>query len=62
LGALAGELINKADEKTALKAAFGSFLGFLTGTFLKFMVTMIYLGLFIYKAWAYKSDLFPFFN
>mgnify|MGYP003115836903 CR=1 FL=1 len=62
LGALAGEMINKADQKTALKAAFGSFLGFLTGTFLKFLVTVIYLGIFIYKAWEYKSDLFPFFN
>jgi len=62
LGALVGELINKADQKTALKAAFGSFLGFLTGTFLKFMVTIIYLGLFIYKAWEYRSTLFPFFS
>ncbi|MCM4167728.1 hypothetical protein KCTC52924_00757 [Arenibacter antarcticus] len=61
LGAFVGELINKADQKTALKAAFGSFLGFLTGTFIKFMVTMVYLGLFIYKAWEYKSTLFPFF-
>lgn len=62
IGALVGELINKADKKTAMKAAFGSFLGFLTGTFLKFVVTVVYLGLFIYKAWQYKAALFPFFS
>lgn len=62
VGALVGELINKADQKTALKAAFGSFLGFLTGTFLKFLVTIVYLGLFIYKAWEHKAALFPFFT
>ena len=60
VGALVGELINKADQKTALKAAFGSFMGFLTGTFLKFLVTAIFLGLFISKAWDYRVALFPF--
>ena len=62
LGALVGELINKADQKTAVRAAFGSFMGFLTGTFLKFLVTVVFLGLFIAKAWEYRAALFPFWD
>ena len=62
IGALVGELLNKADKKTATKAAFGSFLGFLTGTFMKFLVAIVYLGLFISEAWQHKKVLFPFFN
>lgn len=49
IGALVGELLNKNDSKTAIKAAFGSFIGFLTSTFLKFIVAMIFLGLYVGK-------------
>ena len=60
VGALVGELINKADSKTALKAAFGSFIGFLTGTFLKFVVSMVFLGIFLMKVWEFRVGLFSF--
>jgi uncharacterized protein YqgC (DUF456 family) len=41
LGALVGEVMAGREQKVALKAAFGSFLGFLSGVFLKLAVTAI---------------------
>lgn len=59
LGALIGELFfNRTEGKLALKAAFGSFAGFLTSTFLKFFATLVFLGLWIYKVWVNADLLF----
>ncbi len=47
VGALIGELLNKNDAKVATKAAFGSFIGFITSTFIKFVTAIIYMGFYI---------------
>lgn len=58
LGALIGELIyNSNDHGRALKAATGSFIGFLASTFIQFVTCMVFLGLFIGIVWNYKSAL-----
>lgn len=49
VGALIGEMVfNKTESNLAMKAAFGSFLGFLASTFMKVVVCLIYFGLFLY--------------
>jgi uncharacterized protein YqgC (DUF456 family) len=59
VGALIGELIyDFKDHNRALKAAAGSFIGFLASSFMKFMVCVMYLGLFVWIVWNYKSELF----
>jgi uncharacterized protein YqgC (DUF456 family) len=58
LGAFIGEMLNKNDSKLAFKAAIGSFLGFLASTFIKFIVGIIYLGIYLSKVWEYKQSLF----
>lgn len=54
-GALIGEMIHRNDLNKAIKAAFGSFLGFIASTFLKFIVATIFLGFFIVKLSAHNA-------
>ncbi|ESU24552.1 hypothetical protein FEDK69T_10020 [Flavobacterium enshiense DK69] len=55
VGALIGELLYDRDHKRAVKAATGSFVGFLASTFVKFVVCVIYFGLFLAKVWEYRN-------
>ena len=40
-GALVGEVLNGADSRQAMRAAFGTFIGLLLSTMLKFSITLI---------------------
>ena len=59
VGAFVGELMNDSnDSQKAFKAATGSFIGFLASTFIKFVVSMVFFGLFLLKVWEYRSEFF----
>lgn len=58
VGAYLGELLNVKTRHNAMRAAFGSFVGFLASTFMKLFASFVYLGLFIYKVWAHSDKLF----
>ncbi|MDB2385482.1 DUF456 domain-containing protein [Polaribacter sp.] len=58
-GALIGELIyDSKNTNRATKAAFGAFLGFITSSFLKMLVSLVYVYLFVDKVIAYKEVFF----
>jgi len=60
-GAFIGEMIkNSSNSGRALKAAFGSFIGFLTSTLLKFVASVIFTGFYISIFWEYKESFFNF--
>ena len=61
VGAFIGELIyNSTDHKRALKAATGSFIGFLASSFMKFVICMVFFGLFVSIVWQNRFILFTF--
>lgn len=51
VGAFTGELSKNPDRKLALKAAVGSFLGFLSGVALKLIISFVFMLYFISQAW-----------
>ncbi len=58
-GAFIGEFIRDSSETSkALKAAFGSFIGFLAGTFIKFIVAGIFLWFYFIKVGESWGELF----
>ena len=59
IGAFVGELIyDSKNHQRAFRAATGSFIGLVASSFMKFVLCMMYLGLFIWITWKYKSELF----
>ena len=59
LGAFFGELIaNQNNKKGALKAAFGSLIGFLSGVFLKFIVGLAFGFYFLKSLWKASTTIF----
>ncbi len=59
VGALIGEMaFNQTQGPQAVKAAFGSFIGFLASTFMKLFATCIFLLLFCWKVWENRELLF----
>ncbi len=57
-GAFIGEIINKSDRRSAVKAAFGSFIGLIASNFMEFLVAFTFLILFVYKAWGFRELIF----
>lgn len=59
VGAFIGELIyDKKDHNRALKAATGSFIGFITSSFINFMICIVFFGLFLTLVWQNRAGLF----
>lgn len=59
IGAFSGELVNDpTNKKIAFKAAFGSFVGFLFSTGLKFVTSLVFLLYFIQDLWHHKDGFF----
>jgi len=59
-GAYVGEMLHDKDKKRALRAAYGSFIGFLGSTFLKFIVGIGFIWWYVELVITHKAQFFSF--
>ena len=58
VGAFLGELLfNRNNTESSFKIASGALLGFLSGVFLKFLVSIVFAYYFVIKVWESLADL-----
>lgn len=55
IGAFSGEIINNSKFKVALKASFGTIIGFIAGTSMKFITSFIFILIFLQKMISYTD-------
>ncbi len=55
LGALSGEIINKSKINIAIKASFGTLLGFIVGASMKFIISFVFLLAFFQKLLTFND-------
>jgi len=58
VGALIGEMVNKKSFSESLKPAFGSLVGVVAGSIIKFCLTLTYLFFYLNIFWTYKENFF----
>ena len=51
LGAFIGEILAGKTQSSALRASWGTFIGYLTGTMVKVIIGLIMIGTFIWQVW-----------
>lgn len=59
VGAFLGEIIfNKSNTKNAVRSAWGSFMGFLVSSFMKFLISLSFAVIYVYKLIEYRDLIF----
>ena len=58
MGALLGEISTKKSFQNSLKPAFGSFIGVIAGSIIKFLISLSFLFFYFDIVWGYRESFF----